>query len=572
MKNDAILVDTTPAKVAIVDGLTRDLSVSAAIQDLVDNAIDSAAAATRAQPATGRGKKRPIPEAPPLSYTGFRIELTLNERVFRIRDNCGGIDAKTFAHSAFRFGKRSSHSYGLGIFGVGLNRALFKLGERIKIATDTGKGFAQLEIRTSEYLAQDDAWQLPANLKKTGPAKGTLIEIEDLASSVKSYFSSAEEKDKLREELSRRYGRLVEKGLVLKVNGKTIQQTVPSIRTDGPYAPLNKSYLTPTSVRVEISSGQHPMHRFAAERDVDSPSDQAPTEEFGWTVYCNDRAVLIANQDHRTGWAGRFHGEYNGFVGVVRFEAADPNLLPWNTTKVDVDLNNAAYQTALADMRIFAAAWRKHAGQAKLAKRRNETLKPRPRATAAAKKAARPAKGASGAGQRGSAPVVRKPGHNESPYLLPADVNELHCKDKLLAVVREGKEMDVGRLTYGGMMLLRVIFETALVHFVDRQGRLGELTDFAAAERSKGGKPVDGADIVASLDEGCKFLLAHQELMGKGKSNHIKHSLTKLIQHKKVLNSCAHNPWQQISWTNAFDIRDEATPILRHLIETGPPT
>ena len=38
--------------------------------------------------------------------------------------------------------------------------------------------------------------------------------------------------------------------------------------------------------------------------------------------------------------------------------------------------------------------------------------------------------------------------------------------------------------------------------------------------------------------------------------------------HKPRLNSVLHNPYQAIDRTEAFSIRTEILPILRHLIET----
>ena len=71
-------------------------------------------------------------------FAGFTISLTLNGTGFKIEDNCGGIPVDALRDMVLRFGKASDHAMGIGVFGVGLNRALFKLGKVSHLKTDTG--------------------------------------------------------------------------------------------------------------------------------------------------------------------------------------------------------------------------------------------------------------------------------------------------------------------------------------------------------------------------------------------------------------------------------------------------
>ena len=48
------------------------------------------------------------------------------------------------------------------------------------------------------------------------------------------------------------------------------------------------------------------------------------TDQFGWNILCNDRAILTCDTTDKTGWDD-YHTEYYGFVGYVSFEADNPS-------------------------------------------------------------------------------------------------------------------------------------------------------------------------------------------------------------------------------------------------------
>lgn len=79
--------------------------------------------------------------------------------------------------------------------------------------------------------------------------------------------------------------------------------------------------------------------------------------DAGWSVYLNDRAVLLANKTHLTGWGedevGRipnFHGQYSRFRGYAFLECVDTTRLPWDTTKTRLDEDDPIYRRARALM------------------------------------------------------------------------------------------------------------------------------------------------------------------------------------------------------------------------------
>lgn len=565
-------VDTKPTKEAVVDSLTRDISVEACLFDLIDNSIDAA----RDTIFAGFGEKRA--DGLPESYDGYSVALTFSGDGCSIEDNCGGITVDRLKTMVLRFGERSSHPMGIGIFGLGLNRALFKLGRVSHLKTDTGFQRAELILNTEEYLKSDD-WNLPAEEFKSSGKAGTSIEIKQLPEDIARNFADTDWIEEYRRNVGRRYARFIQKGLKIEINGATVPDGEVRIRKDSPFPEEYKFYKT-DDVTVHIRFGQHSDHRFSAEPDYDKGRNTRLTDQFGWTVLCNDRAVVVSDKTLKTGWDTRFHTEFYGFVGIVSFDAGDPAKLPWDTTKFDVDMNNRAYQTALLDMRKFAEKWRGYGGRAKAAKREGDKLLPLPGTTAPDSSASpgsesKPASAGSkplksSAATKTKMPTLKKD-HNQFGTVLPDDVDERNCFDKHLALVHEAKSLDLNVLTYSGMALIRCLFEASVVTYLERHGngKLAELKQFAIDERNKGGQNVKSEkDVVPNMDEMNAFMENNPDIWGAVKQNHLRHSLRRMAAHKKILNSAVHNPWQPINRSEAFVIRDEVLAILRHLIET----
>ncbi|WP_427185427.1 ATP-binding protein [Bordetella bronchialis] len=578
-KGKPFSVDTRPTKVAIVDSLTRDIGVEACVFDLIDNAIDAA------RDTIFRREATTSEAALPDSYDSFEIALSFDGNGFSIEDNCGGIPIDRLKTMVLRFGERSEHQLGIGIFGLGLNRALFKLGRVSHITTDTGSERAELVLNTEEYLASDD-WDLPAVELRTSKKVGTSIEITQPPKDIAQTFADGDWVNKHRRHLGRRYGRFIRKGLKISVNHVAVLDGEVQIRQNGPFAEEYKFYRT-DGVTIHIRFGQHVDHRFSAEPDHDKMRNAPLTEEYGWTVLCNDRAVVLSDRTWKTGWETKFHSEFYGFVGIVSFDGTDPSKLPWDTTKFDVDMNNHAYQTALVDMRKFTEKWRSYANRAKAMQRKGDKLLPLPEPTKAATPPSTPTypappndsatrtsngsrpsgKGSANADGRSKKPTL-KIDHNELRTVLPTDIDERHCYDKHLAVVHEAKQLDLNTFSYTGMALVRCLFEVSAATFFARHGKLEELQQFVITARTrKGNKIPDEKQVSPTLDELIAFMENNPSLWGAVRQNHLQHSLRKLGAHKKLLNSVMHNAYQAINRAEAFTIRDDALPVLRHLIE-----
>ncbi|WP_175951183.1 ATP-binding protein [Burkholderia sp. BCC0405] len=563
-KTAKFTVDTTPSKEVIVESLTRDISIDACIFDLIDNAVDAARNSIFT-----KKKENGDNDELPISYKSYEIKIQFSADEFSIQDNCGGISIADLRTSVLRFGERSAHQLGIGVFGMGLNRALFKIGRTSHIVTDTGTQRAELDLDTGKYL-RTKGWALPAVEVPTIGKAGTTIKISGLSTETARRFADRDEIENFSNEIGRIYSRFIEKGLKILVNRKIVQSYAIEIRENGPYAPDRKLYKTEDGISIFLHAGQHTKHRFGAEPDYDKEVNGQITNEFGWTIYCNDRVVVSHDRSSKTGWYTKFHTEFYGFVGEVNF-VGDPAKLPWTTTKEDVDLNNSAYQTALDDMRRFAENWRSNATDAKKKKKQHIPLNPPPPKDKPTKK--EPPAGI-------PRPVIKKKviekiDHHQVATILPADIDEKHCNDKHLALVHEAKQFILGDFVYSGLVLIRILFETTVVTYMIRHNSFDEFSEHIKKERKKSRNSSVETDstqnnpsILPSLDEALTYLAKNPDVFGAGKDQYLRHSLTRMQYHKKMLNSAAHNAYQPITRSEAFQIRDEILPILRHLIES----
>lgn len=580
-KPKGFLVDTRPSKAVVVDSLIRDISVDACIFDLIDNSIDAA------RDTIYKLDKSISQDKPPATYASFEITILTNGDQFSITDNCGGITQKDLANSVLRFGQRSSHKSGIGVFGVGLNRAIFKLGTLINLASDTGREKCTLILDTQDYIKDELNWSLPANKYPSEKSVGTSITIRGLSSETSRLLSDKAWQNHFAQETGRRYGKLIEKGLRIKFNDEEIESKLIQLRTNSPYGKETKFFKLSDNITVYMEAGQHEKHKFSAEPGWHKDSNRPLTPEFGWTIFCNERAVIISDQTWKTGWSGKFHTQFYGFVGNVYFSSSDPEKLPWSTTKTDVDLNNPAYQATLKEMEKFVQIWRSNSDDAKLKRRKDEPLTPPPSPASPAQ----PAKPPHNEGNKpdpksknpkpdeaAQGPIKKTPprtDHNTLETILPQDINELHCNDKHLALVHEAQRLNLNNLSYSGLVLIRILFEVSSVQYLIRRGLYDALqkalitkrnTEREKNERSPLTK-TEERNVSPTLDEVITFFETRDDVWDTNISKNIKFSLKKFAQYKEKLNSAVHSPFQLIGKYEAFAIRDEVLPILRHLIE-----
>src|SRR5258708_6948185 len=143
-------VEASPVKSFFVSMLTRDIKLEDAILDLLDNCVDGVLRSKNG--ATG---KRP--------YEGFGADIEFKHDSFSISDNCGGIpwDLHDYAWRMGRTQKRPPEQPGtVGVYGIGMKRALFKMGEHCLISTQNASHLYDVEI-TPAWIKDEGDWKIP---------------------------------------------------------------------------------------------------------------------------------------------------------------------------------------------------------------------------------------------------------------------------------------------------------------------------------------------------------------------------------------------------------------------------
>ena len=142
------VVNASPTKDFFVNMLVRDILLKQAIIELIDNSIDGARRFRRNN-----------------EFSGLKIEIKFDSAKFIIEDNCGGIPLDVATERAFRFGRPQNIGKEdvetTGIFGIGMKRALFKIGKKFSIHSATINTEFQLDLDVDEWLKKDDRdWDL----------------------------------------------------------------------------------------------------------------------------------------------------------------------------------------------------------------------------------------------------------------------------------------------------------------------------------------------------------------------------------------------------------------------------
>lgn len=361
-----IKVKTGVANGFIENVLTRDITTMASIFDLIDNSIDAAKEHMFS-------KERKTVELDsynmPNNYSGYEISIALHSDCFSIEDNCHGFDENTLSEHAFLIGQESAHEFGLGKFGVGLKRALFKFGTSYSLVTDTGVVAFSMDF-DNEKLG--NAREIEATEIQTKAKPGTKFEVTKLNDHVRAEFTSHLWTEKLKKEISSRYGIFIDKGLginlkVHDLESERLRSIWPKFLLDFPLIPSEKLIKQYQDVNIYVEYGHHTEYLLNAAPNVNSEllKDGNP---FGWYVICNDRVIEMAiREGDDYGWKKAWHNEYNGFVGYIRFHSKSVNSLPWDSTKTRIvtddliflGLKDTLQQMALNYRRIKKLALKK---------------------------------------------------------------------------------------------------------------------------------------------------------------------------------------------------------------------
>ncbi len=328
--------------------LSKDITLKAAIFDLLDNSLD--------------GARRMRGE----DLDGLWVKIVVKPSGFAIEDNCGGIPISIAERYAFRFGRTDEakelldFEHSTGQFGIGMKRAFFKLGTRFTVDSKSVEGRFKMDEDVSDWFASRDegldSWGFGMDVVAEDEVpvgkRGTKIAVRPLHETVAEDFSFADFTRKLRVEIGERYVVPLEEGLKVFSNGASVHAHAPDI--------IVSKRLDPTVRAVYMDrEGNDVQDGDEAAVTLRLLCGVAGTEapKAGWSVALNSRMVLLADKTETVGWNTQngtripaFHNQYGRLRGLALLDAAETTALPWNTTKSQLDVNQAIYRRARREM------------------------------------------------------------------------------------------------------------------------------------------------------------------------------------------------------------------------------
>lgn len=347
-------VDASPVKSFFVSMLTRDIKLEEAILDLLDNCVDGILRTSGKM----KGSK---------PYDGYWANIKFDKDNFEISDNCGGIpwDLHDYAFKMGRDPNRPDDTPGsVGVYGIGMKRAIFKMGEECLLMTQNEKDAYEVEI-DKKWIRDEENWSIPVNAaKRTSKEDGTHIMIGSLYPGIAARFSQDAKSftNELERMVATHYAFIIDKGLSVKINGKTVEpkptQLVFDPRSSGKTVPAVKPYIFRGEIEgVKVFLAVGFTRPIPSQEEVLAEQDETrwSSMDAGWTIICNDRAVVYCDRSELTGWgeAGvpRYHTQFIAITGVVEFSSDDPAKLPTTTTKRGIDASSTLYLQVKNKMR-----------------------------------------------------------------------------------------------------------------------------------------------------------------------------------------------------------------------------
>jgi hypothetical protein len=273
--------------------LTRDISLSDAILDLVDNCLD--------------GVLR-LAEGTEVDYSQHTISIECTGEHFRIQDDCGGIPREIAKGYAFKMGReaddeRDATTETIGMYGVGMKRAIFKMGKESIVRTLHGSDAFEVQISAAWLDAK--GWDplpmkpLPTGRKLKKP--GTVVEVSTLFPSVSKHFQRESFIDELTGALGEHFTLFLQRGLTISVNGAPVKpvrvEVLVSKDVQGPAPYMFKKTIddVTVSIVVGLNTGRGP----SGDEDADFEYARSAVTA-GWSVFCNDRAVIVGDKSRLT--------------------------------------------------------------------------------------------------------------------------------------------------------------------------------------------------------------------------------------------------------------------------------
>ena len=332
------LAEAGATKQFFLDMFTRDISLEDCILDLIDNSIDSLIRWRNIDVSDAILKRAKDSRENHLPL----IDVKISQTEFEISDNCGGITQEDALNKVFRFGHLNPQGSQLGVYGVGLKRALFKIGNNIEVISRTANEGFKANLEVDKWAKDRDNWKIPLTFVSGAGSldrAGTKISIQFLRPEIKLRIRSGT-LEAVEKSIAQTYALFLDRHVRVRLNGSLVTPRQIPVGESRDVKPAKETLITD----FEEGKVKATVIASLAARDRDNKWTAATA---GWYVLCNARVVLSADRSELTGWGvgmPAFHSKYSGFVGVVFFHSQDPHLLPWTTTKRNLNRESIAFQ------------------------------------------------------------------------------------------------------------------------------------------------------------------------------------------------------------------------------------
>ncbi|WP_061958324.1 ATP-binding protein [Cupriavidus pauculus] len=352
----------SPTKQFFVSMLTRDISLADAILDLLDNCLDGAMR---------------LANGGDVDYAKHFVKIEIAEDHFLIADNCGGIPREVAKNYAFKMGRepdddRDSDAETIGMYGVGMKRAIFKMGRNALVRTRYGEDTFEVPI-TSQWLEAKNWDPLPINEPTEASERldepGTTIYVSDLYEGVSRHFSNAAFENEVRTAIAEHFTMFIQWGLRVELNGSPVEsvrvEVLVSTDEDRPAPYIYQK--TIDGVLVSITVGLNTGKSLGDDDEDDAGFERdRSSATAGWTVLCNDRAVIVGDKSRLTGWGDGiplYHPQFAIITGIIEFRSKHADKLPVTTTKRALDTSSNVWLESLVKMKEGMRIWISYTNQ-----------------------------------------------------------------------------------------------------------------------------------------------------------------------------------------------------------------
>ncbi len=335
---NAKIVKAAPTKRFFISVLIKDIYLIDAVVELVDNSVDSARSAFGTA-----------------GLSGKFIEIRYDDQEFTIVDNAAGISIHQAQNYAFRFGRPDTAPTipgAIGEFGVGMKRALFKIGRYFEVISNTASDHFVIKQDVDDWEAvKDDApnswnFEFAESGRNAEPSKtGTTITVRKLHPYAVEEFLNSNFASRLIKELKESHAESLASGLQITVNTISVHAESATLLESESLHPICKELvlnIAGKDIRARMLAGL----------------GEPKLLDAGWYIYCNGRLIERAEKTEKTGWNSaidgdktpRPHWQFRRFRGYLFFESQSPDVLPWNTTKTGLDTEAPAYRQVKSEM------------------------------------------------------------------------------------------------------------------------------------------------------------------------------------------------------------------------------